>query len=301
MQSPSIPNSLRPLTILNVLRWTTSYLQKNGIEDGRIDAEVLLAYALETTRPYLYLNYSRPLTRDELRHFKELIRRRAAREPIAYIVGHKEFWSLCFDINRDVLIPRPETECLVEAALKIMRESPASSPLRILELGTGSGAITIALASEIPKNSYIATDYSLAALKIARHNANKLVPCNEINWIVGDWLEWIKSGERRFDVIISNPPYIRSGLISSLQPEVGQFEPLSALSGGADGLDSYKRIFPRAAKMLYPGGHLLLEIGFDQKEAVGSIARNYTCFESTLFLRDYSGYDRVAVFACTKK
>lgn len=294
------PNNPRSWTILKVLKWTASYFLDNGIEDGRIDAEVLLAHVLGSTRLDLYLHYNQPLTQDELYSYKKLIRRRVAREPVAYILGQREFWSLSFKISRDVLIPRPETECLVEAALNIIRQSMTSFPLNILELGTGSGAITVALASEMPENFYIATDHSLSALKTAQINAAELVPDIKINWVAGDWLDAIKYGQRSFDLVVSNPPYVQKDILEKLQPEVWRFEPHSALDGGEDGLDCYRKIIPGASNRICPGGYLLLEIGFDQKTAIEDIARNCDCFESIAFQKDYSGHDRVAVFRLRK-
>lgn len=296
MQNPSTPNSKTSWTILSILKWTASYFSSNGIEDGRIDAEVLLAHVLASSRLDLYLHYDQPLTRDELKRFKGLIRRRVAREPVAYILGQKEFWSLCFSVSPNVLIPRPETECLVEAALKIVKQSNYSFPWKILELGTGSGAIIVALASEMARNIYMATDQSLDAVRIARHNSRQLLPDDMIQWVVGNWLDSMKVQEGLFDLILSNPPYIQKALIEKLQPEVCRFEPLSALDGGIDGLDCFRRIIPTASRRLSSGGYLLLEIGFDQKDAVAGIANDCGCFKTISFQKDYSGHDRIAVF-----
>jgi len=300
MQSPLTPNNHNCWTILDVLKWTASYFKRHGIENGRVDAEVLLANVLESRRIDLYLHYDQPLTVDELHRFRGLIKRRANREPIAYIIGEQEFWSLCFIVSKDILIPRPETECIVETALNIVRGSDKPDPFKILELGTGSGAIMIALASEMPNNCFVATDLSLNAIKIARKNERQLIADNIISWIVGDWLKPVKETDVNYDLIVSNPPYIRKDMIQKLQPEIFLFEPISALDGGIDGLSCYKKIIPEAANRLCPGGYLLLEIGFDQKESIDKIARNCVCFESISFKKDYSGHDRVAILRLSR-
>ena len=296
MPSPLTPNNRHRWTIFDVLKWTAAYFKQHDIEGGRIDAEVLLANVLKSKRIDLYLHYDKPLTDEELRRYKKLIKRRIKHEPVAYILGLKEFWSLCFNVSKDVLIPRPETECVVETALKIAGDySP--DPLRILEIGTGSGAIMIALASEIPSNTFVATDLSVNAIDVAKRNERALLSGKRINWIVGDWFEPFKNNDVDFDLIISNPPYICKDIIEELQPEIFLFEPIFALDGGVDGLGCYRKIIPEAAQRLSPGGYLILEIGFDQKESVENIARDYGCFSSISFKKDYSGHDRVAVLS----
>lgn len=295
MSSPLTPNNHHRWTIFDVVKWTTAFFKQHDIEGSRIDAEVLLANVLKSSRIDLYLHYDKPLTDEELRHYKRLIRRRIKREPVAYILGQKEFWSLCFNVSKDVLIPRPETECVVETVLKIVRDLNRLKPLRILELGTGSGAIMIALASELPTNTFVATDLSLNAINVAKQNEKALLPDKRINWMVGDWFEPVKHNHVNFDLIVGNPPYIRQDVIAKLEPEIFLFEPMFALDGGVDGLGSYRKIIPEAAKRLSPGGYLILEIGFDQKESVENIVRDGGYFRSISFKKDYSGHDRVAV------
>ncbi len=296
MRSPSIPNNRSGAwTIIKVLHWTTSYFNSHGIENGRVDAEILLAHALKLRRIDLYLSHDRPLCSDELEIFKSLIKRRTAREPVAFIVGRKEFWSHSFNVSEGVLIPRPETECLVETALKIIGPSDSKKRLRILELGTGSGAIVISLASEVSSHLYFATDLSMAAIEVAAGNARRILPSGIINWVVGDWFDAFQDEGRQFDLIVSNPPYIRKETVGNLQPEICQYEPIMALDGGGDGLDCYRRIIPAAMGRLSPGGYLLLEIGFDQKEPVRHIASSCRRYESVSFKKDYSGHDRVAI------
>jgi release factor glutamine methyltransferase len=303
MPSPLTPNNHHLLTIFDVLKWTAAFFRQHDIQGGRIDAEVLLADVLKLKRIDLYLHYDKTLTGQELRHYQRLIKRRIQREPVAYILGLKEFWSLCFYVSKDVLIPRPETECLVETTLKIARDLNRSGPLRILELGTGSGAIMIALANEMPTHTFMATDLSVHAINVAKRNECALLLDKRINWMVGDWFEPIKGNDVNFDIIISNPPYIRKDIIKKLQPEIFLFEPMFALDGGADGLGCYRKIIPEAAKRLCRRGYLILEIGFDQKESIESIARDCGHFSSISFKKDYSGHDRVAVLslrACLK-
>jgi release factor glutamine methyltransferase len=294
------PNSHNYRTISDTLKWSTFNFERHGIESGRIDAEVLLANILEFKRIDLYLHYDRALSTDELHRFIDFSKRRVSREPIAYIIGEKEFWSLCFKVSKDTLIPRPETECIVETALTIIRGSNKPDSLKILELGTGSGAIVIALASEMPNNCFVATDLNPNAIVIARKNERRLLENKTTDWIVGDWLKPFKKTGVKFDLIISNPPYICKGMIQKLEPEIFRFEPIYALDGGMDGLACHKKIIPEAAGRLCPGGYLLLEIGFDQKKSIEKIARNCLCFDSISFIKDYSGHDRVAILRLSK-
>jgi release factor glutamine methyltransferase len=299
MPSPLIPHNHHCWTIFDVLKWTTAFFKQHDIEGSRIDAEVLLANVLKSNRIDLYLHYDKPLTNEELQHYKMLIRRRIKREPVAYILEQKEFWSLCFNVSKDVLIPRPETECVVETVLKIVRDLNRPAPLRILELGTGSGAITIALASEISAHTFVATDLNMNAINVARRNEHALLFGKSINWIVGDWFEPIKNNDLNFDLIVSNPPYICKDVIAELEPEIFLHEPMFALDGGVDGLGCYRKIIPEAAERLCPGGYLILEIGFDQKASVENIARDGGYYRSVSFKKDYAGHDRVAVL-CLK-
>ena len=293
MKTPST-TSEGTWTILSLLKWTTAYFSSHAIDSPRSTAEVLLAHALGLKRIDLYLQYDRPMHADELKSYKRLIKRRVAREPVAYITGTREFWSLDFGVNRNVLIPRPETECLVEAALETMQKKRDGDPLCILELGTGSGAVVIALASQAPAHRYFASDISIEALKVARQNSVSTGQAG-ILFFGGDWLAPVKPSKACFDLIISNPPYIPQGEINDLQPEIHGYEPLLALDGEGDGLGSIRRIIAAAPGYLVPGGALLLEIGYGQKESVAAIARRGGCFSEASFDRDYSGIHRVAI------
>ncbi|MCJ7616284.1 MAG: peptide chain release factor N(5)-glutamine methyltransferase [Desulfobacterales bacterium] len=284
-------------TISKLLRWTASYFQSHDIDSPRSTAEILLAHTLGgLKRIDLYLRYDQPLTIDELSIFKTYIKRRINREPVAYIVGAREFWSMDLAVTKDVLIPRPETECLVESALSILESSSGSK--RILELGTGSGAIILALASERPENIYFASDRSVEAVKLALMNAKFHNLDGKVIFFTGDWLEPLKNTGQLFDMIISNPPYIRTSDIPDLQPEIYKHEPFTALDGGKDGLGSIKKIILQAHAFLVQKGILLLEIGHDQKDQIKKIIDDCGNYEDVVFKKDYSSYYRTA---CIRK
>ncbi|NNK84868.1 MAG: peptide chain release factor N(5)-glutamine methyltransferase, partial [Desulfobacterales bacterium] len=228
---------------------------------------------------------------------KTLIKRRVAREPVAYITGVKEFWSLELAVTKDVLIPRPETECLVEASILLLSAVSAGNsklkPMQILELGTGSGGIILALAKEQPNHLYFASDCSIDAVRVAKNNAMKNNLNEEVLFFVADWESSLNHKNISFDLIISNPPYIPTGDLAGLQPEIFKNEPLGALDGKEDGLSSLKHIICSAHKLLKRYGTLILEIGHDQKAAVGRIIEKCGQYENIAFSKDYSRYDRV--------
>lgn len=280
-------------TIIRLIRWATSYLKAHEIDSPRATGEILLAHALKYKRIDLYLNYDKPLVAEELKTFKTLIKRRVRHEPVAYILGVKEFWSLDLQVTQDVLIPRPETECLVEIALDQLSKNPDSRALRILDLGTGSGAIVIALASQQPRHDYFASDSSFKAVKLAGENAGRHGLSGMINLFAGDWLSCLKPNKSGFDMILSNPPYIPSQVIGTLQPEIHQFEPIAALDGKQDGLYCFKKLIGSAHNYLKPGGVLILEIGHDQRESIVRIVSESARYDKFNSAKDYSGHDRV--------
>ena len=286
---------LRPneWTIIKLVQWATTYFDTHEIDSPRTTAEVLLSHALNSRRIDLYLRFDQPLTTDELQRFKALIKRRINHEPVAYILGRKEFWSMDLRVTRDVLIPRPETECLVEKSLEILAAGPTVKSKRILELGTGCGAFILALASENPQHAYWATDISKNAIRIARQNALQHDLDGKIQFVTGDWFGPLDSKTGVFDLIASNPPYIKSGNLAQLQPEIYDHEPLQALDGDADGLHSLRIIIGSAYQFLKPGGALILEIGHDQKASLKQIIGECDEYERVCFYKDYSGYDRI--------
>lgn len=293
MQKRSVPNSKR-WTLTEIIHWATSYFKTHAIDSPRLTAEILLAHVLRCERIDLYLNYDRPLSAAELSAFNTLVKRRINYEPLAYILGTKEFWSLDIEVTRDVLIPRPETECLVEAVLEVLSQNLSSSAKRLLDLGTGSGAIVLALAYQQPGHVYFASDLSVKAVELARKNAQRHGLLKHIHFVVGDWFAPMNPISSGFDMIVSNPPYIPSRAIAELQAEIYRYEPIAALDGDTDGLASYKRIIGSAHLYLKSGGVMMLEIGHDQKDEVQRIASECGQYEEIRFKKDYSGYDRVA-------
>lgn len=294
------PTSTAPeWTIAKLLKWTTSYFNTHNIDSPRAAAEILLAHVLNSSRIDLYMRYDQPLSPNELKHFKTLIRRRIDREPVAYIVGFKEFWSMDLAVSRDVLIPRPETECLVEAALPLLAEYTGQDSdfkvMRVLELGTGSGAVVLALAAHRKEHLYLAADCSIKSVQVAAENARRHGLQEKIHFICGDWLTPLNSRRDRLDMILSNPPYIQSRVIEQLQPEIFKYEPRLALDGGLDGLVCLRQIIANAHQYLKPQGHLLLEIGHDQSAQVAAIIDSCNQYEGVVFRKDYSGYDRVVL------
>jgi len=284
-------------TILALIRWADERFKKEGMATPRLDAEVLLAEALGMNRVGLYTHYDQPLLADELARFKQLVLRRLRREPVAYILGKREFWSLPLRITPDVLIPRPETETLVAEALRVL-SSTDQEELRLLEIGTGSGAISIALAKELPEAKITATDLSPKVLSVAEENAAKNRARDQIRFLQGDLFQPVPKGET-FDLVVSNPPYITREQLSSLMPEVRDYEPRIALDGGKDGLDFFRRALPAVAGYLRSGGWFLAELGAGQDRQVLEIAQKNPELDSLGFAKDLSGINRV--FKARKK
>lgn len=285
--------------IIKLIQWASNYFESHRIDSPRTTAEILLAHALNARRIDLYLRYDQPLNPDERDRFKALIKRRLNHEPVAYIVGYKEFWSMDLEVTTDVLIPRPETECLVERALERLGLESNSEIKFILELGTGSGAVILALASENSRHFYCGTDISINAIKVARRNASRHGLDTSVHFIVADWLTAFSARSGLFDLIVSNPPYIRSGDLVGLQPEIKAFEPFVALNGDDDGLRHLRQIIQSAYRYLKPSGVLLLETGADQRAQLEKITDQCGRYENIVFYKDYSGYDRIA--AMTKR
>jgi release factor glutamine methyltransferase len=247
--------------VLEVVRWTTARFEKQGLASPRLDAELLATRAFAISRVELYTHFDRPLGEEELAAYRELVRRRLAGNPVAYLLGQKEFWSLDLRVDPRVLVPRPDTETLVELALDRLAAWPPDHPVRVADIGTGSGAIALALKKERPGAEVWAVDVSADALAVARDNAARLAL--DVHFVGGHLLDPL---EGPFALIVSNPPYIPSGDIDGLAPEV-RHEPRLALDGGADGLDVVRELIGQAARQLAPGGTLAVEIGADQAGA----------------------------------
>lgn len=282
----------QPWTVLRVLRWTTGYLQEKGIEAARHDAERLLCAALERDRVGLYLTYDQPLHADELQKVRALVKRRAAREPLQYILGETEFWSLPFRVTPAVLIPRPDTEVLVEEALRLLAQQAGP----VLDVGTGSGAIAVAIAADSPGRAVAVTalDISETALAVARANAERNGVAQQIDFQRGDLdqLDSLVAATGPWQLVVSNPPYVTTQEMSRLMPEVADHEPHLALHGGEDGLDPYRSLARQAASLLLPGGWLLVEVGATQAEAVAVLFRA-AGLQQDFVRHDYGGLPRV--------
>jgi release factor glutamine methyltransferase len=295
---------IRQFTVSEILDKTTGYLKKKGIPEPRIDAEVLLAHILKIERLEIYLNLDWQLTEKDLSAYEKLIERRAAREPVAYIVGYKEFMGLKFFLNKEVLIPRPETEILVEKVIeKAQRMKKVKSYgygkdnyITIIDLCTGSGNIAISLARNIESCKIYATDISEGAIQVARRNARFHNVEGKVEFLLGDLFSPLKKFNLNLavDFVVSNPPYVKSRDLVLLQPEIKK-EPVSALEGGNEGLDFYQRIVPEALKYLVDGGYLIMEIGDRQGKAVTDLIKKEKRFSPPLLVRDYAGLDRVVM------
>jgi release factor glutamine methyltransferase len=276
-------------TVRRVLEWTTGHLQKHGSATPRLDAEILLAQARSCRRIQLYTDYDTPLTDAVRATMKDLVKRRAAREPVAYLVGHREFFSLEFVVTRDVLIPRPDTETLVLEAVRLAKELAAS---RLLDLCTGSGCIAIALAKQLPSATVDAVDLSPAALAIARANREKHSVTDRVELLEGDLFDALPA-ERKYRLIVSNPPYVTTSEIETLDDDVRKYEPRLALDGGSDGLDIIRRILDLAPVRLEPDGWLLLELDPGQAETLRGLAEATGHFAEQRLVKDLSGRVRV--------
>lgn len=268
----------------DILEAASEILRHAGIGDARLDAEVMLAEACGVSRAEVLARRAAP--NDALERFRAMVSRRAAREPIAYIIGHKEFFSLDFELTPAVLIPRPETETLVEAALGFVAARAAAN---VLDIGTGSGAIAVAIAFNAPYASVIATDISNAALQLARRNAMRHRCADRINFVQADLFP---SATPKFDLIVSNPPYIPSASIAALDPEIARHEPRGALNAGPDGLAFYRRIAAGARQHLVDDGVVMVEVGAGQAGEVAGLFRRAQ-FGKIDTVRDLAGIDRV--------
>lgn len=318
-------------TIGRILKWTEQYFKDKGIESPRLDAEVLLAHVLEKQRIYLYVHFDEPLQPGELAAYREMVKQRVLHVPVAQILGEKEFMGLTFKVTADTLVPRPDTEILVQAAverLKAMKgeksatgvladesaaEEPAegqpaggadaeqevAEPLHIADIGTGSGAICLSVLHYLADTVADTVDISPAARAVAEENTASLGLADRVTFHTGDLLQPLVG--MTFAAILSNPPYIPEADIATLAPEVRLKEPHTALSGGQDGLDFYRRLAKDAPAMLVPGGFMAFEVGIHQAEPVAALAKANPLIARTEILPDYAGIDRVVVAWRTKE
>ncbi|MCG6944513.1 MAG: peptide chain release factor N(5)-glutamine methyltransferase [Deltaproteobacteria bacterium] len=280
-------------TVLKLLQWTTDYFQRNNVPEPRTSSEVLLAHVLAEDRLFLYLNYDRPMEGSELAAYRACIKRRLEGEPNQYITGLQEFWSLPFRVSPDVLIPRPETEVLVEAVLEFLDK--ADSDLDILDLGTGSGAIAIALARELPAARIVATDLSMAALDLAQENARSHQVDERIFLVRADMFAALPGDSQKFKAVVTNPPYVSDAEMLELPREIRDFEPHHALEGGPDGLAAIRHIIAVAPTVLSQAGALCMEMGAGQAESVSGLVLESQEYRNFHIRKDYSGLDRVLV------
>ena len=325
----------KPERLIEYLELATGHLSAKGVDTARLDAELLLASALGVTRVELYTSYDRPLAEQDVSRFRELLRRRAAREPVAYILGQREFWSLDFGVDRRVLIPRPETELLVETAIKACRgdleestvpiryepdtpvaydpddevddsgsaddgvdaapDEPKRQPVRlvvdkVLDIGTGSGAVAVSLAVELPEVTVVATDRSAAAMEVAPANAERHGVATRVSFSQGDLFDVLEPGER-FGVIVSNPPYCKDAELAEMEPEVRDWEPTGALVSGPDGMGVTGRLLAGAPNHLTPEGWLIVEVGTQ----AGDVRARFESagWRSVRVFRDLAGRERV--------
>lgn len=256
-------------TVETVRRKLTARFKSGTIDSAELDARILVGAALGLDLTGLIAAAARPVTPDQAMRLEDLARRRLAGEPVARILGTKEFWGLPLQLSAATLVPRPDTETVVELALEMLRPGPdPERGLRIADIGTGSGAILLALLSELPDAYGIGTDVSVAALRIASRNAARLGFASRAAFIACDYAAALSEP---FDLMVSNPPYIRSADIAGLATEVRDHDPLVALDGGADGLDAYRVLIPQAARRLAPGGILVVEAGHDQSGDIGEL------------------------------
>jgi release factor glutamine methyltransferase len=283
------------MTVLELLNWSTDHLEHHRIENPRLNAELLLACSLNVSREGLYVHLQDQLKEKEQGGLEGLIQRRIAGEPLQYILGHQEFWSIDLKVNPRVLIPRPETELLVEQALLILSDKPSGRTPSVLEIGTGSGAMAISLAKEVRNIFLVATDISRDALMVAKENAKTAGVIGTIEFVNGSLFApfYLFREEERFDLILSNPPYVDHSEIQRLPREVKDYEPIIALDGGKDGLEIYQSLTTQAPFYLKKGGWLLLEVGQSQGEEISEQIERSGFFLKPQLIPDLSGIGRV--------
>lgn len=277
------------LTLLQAWQSAKTRLEAVGLVGPVIDARLLVEAAADATRADIVTDPHRALTSEQEARLADYVSRRERREPVSHILGRKGFWKVMLAVNADVLTPRPETEVIVDYVLK---QFPEQMAFNILDLGVGSGAIILSILAERPAAKGLATDISDEALAVARENAANLGLASQVAFARGDWTAGL--ADESFDVVVSNPPYIASEVIETLDPEVKHFDPRIALDGGPDGLDAYRNLAPEIMRVLKPGGVFAVEIGYDQKDAVEALF-NAAGGHEVWTIKDLSTHDRVVV------
>ena len=283
------PAADEPWTVRRVLEWTTSHLKKHHSDTPRLDAEILLAHARGCQRIQLYTQFDEPLTDAVRAQMRELVQRRAKAEPVAYLVGQREFFSLSFRVTRDVLIPRPDTETLV---MEVLDATKGATAPRVLDLCTGSGCVAVAVAKNAKAAHVLATDISPAAISVATENVNRHQVADRVTLMESDLFSAIPQ-DRKFDVIASNPPYIPSNEIDQLDAEVAKHEPRLALDGGTDGLDLIRRIIDQAPKFATPGAILLIEFTPEQATTLEQLVSADSRYQDVAIRKDLGHRPRV--------
>ena len=280
-------------TILSLLTWSTEYLQEKHFENPRLNVELLLSHSLNITRVQLYVQFEKPLTETELANFKKLFQRRLQHEPLQYIIGETEFYGLKFFVDERVLIPRPETEILIEEVIQQSKTFPEKEIINILDIGTGSGNIAITLAEHILNANIIAIDISNNALDVAKENARRNEVETKVEFLCDDLFN-LKSEIKnlKFDILVSNPPYISEEEFSFLQPEIKNYEPTIATTDNSDGLSFYRRISDLGKERLSENGMIIVEVAYNQSERVKNIFAN-AGYKNISTRKDYNGIERI--------
>jgi release factor glutamine methyltransferase len=282
-------------TVRRLLEWTNQFFARKGVDDSRLCAEQLLAHVLAVPRIKLYTDYERVVSAGDLDRYRDLVRRAAEQEPVAYLTGRAHFFNLEIQVTRDVLIPRPDTEVLVENVIRIARAHDQWQAPRVLDLCTGSGCVAAAIAANLKTAIVTAVEISPAAAAVARRNFQALGLQDRVNCLEGDLYAALPAQDSggTFHLIAANPPYIATGAIAALDRSVRDFEPMAALDGGPDGLAVHRLIWADAARRLAPDGQVLLEIAYDQAASAAAAAAEHTSLCDIRVLKDYAGRDRV--------
>jgi release factor glutamine methyltransferase len=284
-----------PWTVRRILDWTTAFFTRKAVDSPRLSAELLLAHVLKVPRIKLYTDFDRPLEQATLDACRGLVQRAGEHEPVAYLTGRANFFNLELDVGPGVLIPRPDTETLVEQVIQLCRHQAGLESPRVLDLCTGSGCIAAAIAANLKTATVFATDISKVAVQTARQNIQRLGLADRVTIEQGDLFEPLsgRADALPFDLVVANPPYIPTGQIAQLDRNVRDYEPHDALDGGADGLAVLRRIVSGAPDRLVPGGRLYAEIAFDQGAAAREITGRSESLDDVRVIRDYAGHDRV--------